>query len=334
MTFKIFILSEKVLTGDESVNISSFCKMLQSYGIDVEEIIFKSEINTFDLTKNSIFLIHDENIDAFVSKNKVFYETNSEIINNEAIICGNNVAFAVLPIESSFLLYKNVLDKLKERFDMKDILVFRLFGKTSDQIKAEVLKLDLKSSIKILGNGLLCDIYLEKIGKQGFISEDEVSISQAFAENIYTQSQMDMSEVIAKTMLFSKHNLFIQDSFTEGGLASKILKNDQTNRVVSETFIAKKDVNFLQAKGKCFRDESEMVYQMAAGSLESNCISIVVAGKKTDKGFNIFLAIGKSRKIDIFNFNIEGTKEDAIAVAENLALFNLIKKLREKDFEN
>ena len=336
MNFNIVILSDRVLGGDEFLDLSSFCKLLNSYGIVVDEINLKNYTQSMQFEKNTILFLHDEQIDDFVSINKIFYEANSEIIDQEAIVCGKDFAVAVLPIESNKNLHINVLNKIKERFSLKEILTYRLFGKTVEQVQETLQELEMSSKPLVKGKGLLVDIYLEKQGKQGFISQEEILINERFSENIYSQNYMDMSDVINKSMQFTKSNIILKDSFTNGQIASELLSKNSSERITTETFNILKEVNYIKVGEKCYRDEGEMVYHLSASILDLHRgdIAVVISGSKSDTGYNIFLAVGKMKAIDVYNFKVEGNREDSIVVAKNLTMFNLIKKLREKDFEN
>lgn len=336
MKFDVVVLSDKVLCGDEKVDFSYFCKLVKSFGLEIEQIAVSNCTNEIKLNKNTIIFLHDDQIDQFVSENRVFYDTNSEIVENQAIICGNGFAIAVIPLESEKSLYSSVAQKIKDRFQVKDILTFRLFGVTATEVEQKISELEMKNKPKITGKGLLTDLYLEREGQTGFISQEEVLINENFSGNIYAQNFMEMSEVVGKIMQLTNLSVSIKDSFTGGKLANDLLKQDKSKRITTETFIANKELNFVKVDEQCYRDESEMVYQMSANLLEmkKGSISVVLAGSQDNAVYKIFLAIGKKQAIDIFKLNIEGNKEDAVLVAENFVMFNLIKKLREKDFEN
>ena len=339
MQCKIVILSDKVLKGEKHIDIFKISKILLGYGLFLSEVIIKGEDEIFDDFSSSTFLfLHDEKIDDFISRSKVFYSTKSEIINGEAVLAGEEAFISVIPIEADLTkIIKDCLEVIRIRFKLNKLSVFRLFGRTANQVEELLNKEDIKSENFVLGDGLLCDIFLENDSSSSLISEDEVKISQLFADNIYAQSNLEMQEIISKMLLLSNLKVSVMDSFTGGEIARTLLRNNSISNIESETFSVIYENSFVKdsKQGTCYKNESEMAKQMAflkVGSENIN-ISLVVTGQKTENGYKVYVAIAKKKLIDIYNLAIEGSVDDAISVARDFALFNLIKKLRVKDLE-
>ena len=338
MNCKIVILSDKVLAGDARVDIQTITKIMLGYGLNTNEIVIKKQNEKFDDFSSPTFLfLHDDLIDDFVSECKIFYSSKSEIVEGEGVLTGNDYPILVLPIEADLpILMKKSLEIIKQRFELPNILTFRIYGQTEDQIKEKLSGISISSEYSLYSDGLSTDLYLKKDISSEFISDDEVIINKTFGENIYAQNNMSLAEVVAKMVNLSNIKIAINDSFTCGGVASELLKCGVT-KLASETFSYSVESGFIKTdKDLTFRDENEMVNKTSFVLLEKKKadISIVIAGRKVGAYYQINMALGSKKSIEVYNLSIEANQQDAISIATNSALFNLIKKLRIKDFEN
>lgn len=338
MNCKIVILSDKVLAGDARVDIQALSKIMLGYGLNTEEIVIKKQNEKFDDFSSPTFLfLHDDLIDGFVSECKIFYSSKSEIVEGEGVLTGDDYSILVLPIEADLpVLMKKSLEKIKERFSLPNILTFRMYGQTKDQVEEKLSGISISSEYSLYSDGLSTDLYLKKDISSEFISDDEVIINKTFGENIYAQSNMSIAEVATKMLNLSNIKIAINDSFTCGSVARELLQCG-ASRLSSETFSFSIDNGFVKTDTEStFRDENEMVNKTSFILLEKKKadISIVVAGRKVGAYYHINMALGSKKSIEVYNLSIEGNQQDAITVATNSALFNLIKKLRIKDFEN
>ena len=338
MNCKIVILSDKVLAGDARVDIQALSKIMLGYGLNTEEIEIKKQNEKFDDFSSPTFLfLHDDLIDGFVSECKIFYSSKSEIVEGEGVLTGDDYPILVLPIEADLpVLMKKSLEKIKERFSLPNILTFRMYGQTKDQVEEKLSGISISSEYSLYSDGLSTDLYLKKDISSEFISDDEVIINKTFGENIYAQSNMSIAEVATKMLNLSNIKIAINDSFTCGSVARELLQCG-ASRLSSETFSFSIDNGLVKTDTEStFRDENEMVNKTSFILLEKKKadISIVVAGRKVGTYYHINMALGSKKSIEVYNLSIEGNQQDAITVATNSALFNLIKKLRIKDFEN
>ena len=333
MNLKIKILSNKVLNGESKIDICKISKLLLLFGINVDEVLMLNEKTKLDkISEATIFIMPDESIDEFVSNHKIFYETDSKIIESMAVLSGNDFPIIVLPIESDvcFLLEK-VLNQVKARFNLKNVKIYRLFGKTKEEIEDILNQNSLK--VSVFGKGLLCDLFLQS--EAGFISEEEVKINEIFKDYIYSQSKLSMKDVIQRLLILRNEKLVILDAFTGGKIAEYVL-DACCKDVTSQTFNTYYGPDFIKIDDKCYKDEEDLVSKISRQEIEnsSNKIAVAVVGKNIDEAYKITVAIAKQKKVDIYNLSIEGSLIDAIEIGRDWTLFNLIKKLEEKDFEN
>lgn len=338
MNCKIVVLSDKVLAGDLKIDISSISKIMLSFGVDTEEVLIKGQNEKFDDFSSPTFLfLHDDAIDDFVSTKNIFYKSKSEIVADEGVLTGDEFPILVLPIEGNLTnLIKKAMEIIKNRYNLKKVLIFRIFGIPFSVVQQKMKDLNLSGEYNLSGDGLLTDIYLKQPKESDFISEEEIIINETFGENIYAQSDMSLAEVVAKMVNLSNVKIDILDAFTYGQIAIELLKNG-VEKLSSKTYSYSIENGFIKTDNEVnYRDENEMINKMSFLSIEKKKvhIAIVVAGRKVGAYYQINLAIGSKKSIEVYNLSIEGSFEDAISIATNSALFNLIKKLRKKDFEN
>lgn len=338
MDCRLVVLSDKALAGDLKIDFSSISKIMLGFGVDTKEIIIKGQNEKFDDFSSPTFLfLHDEFVDDFVSSRDLFYKSKSEIVEGEGVLSGDEYPILVLPLEGDLnKLVRKSMEIIKSRYSLKNVLTFRLFSLPVSVVKEKIATLNLSGEYKLAGEGLLTDIYLIQSEKTDFISDDEVIINKKFGENLYAQSNMSLPEVAAKMINLSNIKIDILDSFTYGQVATQLLKCG-SSRLSSRNFSYSIENGFIKTdEEQSYRDENEMINKLSFLSIEKKKvhIAIVVAGRKVGTYYQINLAIGSKKSIEVFNLSIEGTLEDAISIATDSALFNLIKKLRKKDFEN
>ena len=338
MKCKLVVLSDKVLTGDLKIDFTTLSKLMLGYGIETEEILIKGQNEKFDdFSSPTFLLLHDESIDDFVSKRKIFYESKSEIIDNEGVLSGEEHPILILPIEGNLnKLMKSSLEIIKNRFNLPNILSFRMYGITQEQVLEKIKEFDIDEDYFVVGNNLITDLYVSQKQDIKFISEIELKINEAFGDYIYAQSSMEIEEVVAKMINLSNIKIAISDSFAYGGVAKKLLEKGVA-KISSATYNYNIENGFIKTEdGNMYRDENEMVNKISRSLLEvsKSDIAITISGRKVGNYYQIFLSIGSKKSIDVYNLSIEGNLEDAIEVTIYSTLFNLIKKLRIKDFEN
>lgn len=339
MNFSLKIISEKVLNGENSMEFEKISKLFLSRGLSLEEIIVLNRNEKIDeITSPTVFLLHDEDIDDFIVNHKVFYENESKFIDNEAVITGKDFPIVVIPIEGNITkLLTSALDIIKINYNLNKVVVFKLFGKDKDEVLSLLEENEIKNCL-VSGEGLLTDIYFNDFEREGFINEQEVLINNLFKDQIYSQSELSLPEVVVKLLNICQKPLYIFDGFTGGEIISNLKCQAENLKIFGEVFNISYQNDFLQKQNeeRCYRDEREFVYQTAynAVSEKKNGFSLSIIGRKIDNTYKIQMAIASLKSIDVYNLKINGNWCDCVKAVKNWALFNLVKKLREKDFEN
>jgi len=338
MKFDICVISEKFLKGESTLDFSVVISEGLSYGIEINQIkVCKNEINLKEFNTPSICFLNDEEIDEYIQKQDFFKENSSEIIENEGVLCLNKNPLLILPIEGNIInVLRVAFEKIKARCNLPNIAMFRVYGKTKRGVEEILQSNNISQDYFIIQRGLFSDIYLNCGAKIGFICEDEVKISQIFAENIYSQSKLTIDETVAKMLMLGNQKLVISDAYTHGYIAKGLL--DASQNIISETFdiIIKNGYVENAVDDKIYKDETDMVYQMAYQKLNEKKadVSLVVCARNLGNFTRIFIGLGGKNSIDVYNLTVEGDREELVEVAKQGSMFNLIKKLRVKDFEN
>lgn len=334
MEFKIEVLSNKCLLGEVGIDMMSISKFLLRYGVTLNSILFCSEeTKVEEIDSPIIFVMPDEKIDDFVASHKFFYETKAEIVDLVAILGGKDFPVVIIPLESDIIsVLEKVFEKIKTNFNLSDKKVYRLFGKSVEEVKKMLQEGDINA--KVYGDGPLVDIYIQQKELNDFISDEEIKINQIFENYIYSQTFLSMREIIEKMLNLRKEKLFIMDSFTCGETAREILIGNCKD-VTSQTFSVLDDEGFLRVTEGLFKTEEELVEKLSLNAIKEHKgdVVVVIAGRKFNNSFKVTIAIGKKESVDIYNLRVDGSIKDAITMGKNWTLFNLIKKLKEKDFE-
>jgi len=339
MEINLKILSDKVLNGEMNIEIEKISKLFLNHNISLKEIDVLNRNEKIDeISSPTFFFLHDEDIDEFITNHKIFYENESKIIDNEAVLTGKEFPVVVIPIEGDIIkLITLSIEIIKVNFNLPKVSMFRLFGKS----KEEVLNLLEENEINnclVSGENVLTDIYLSESHMAGFIDEKEVLINNLFNEQIYAQSNLSMAEVVVKLLTISQKLLCVYDGFTGGKIVSDLTNQVENLKICSETFNILYQSDFIkkELEERCYRDEKEFVYQTALTAIieKKAGYALSIVGRKIEGGYKIYMAIANAKNVDVYNLNISGNWKDCAYFVKNWALFNLIKKLREKDFEN
>ena len=332
MEISIKIISKKMLDGEGKLDLDEISRIFLCHGISIKSISVDSDFSG-GISSPTLVIMHDEQVDDFVSSHKVFYDTESKIIDSSAVLAGEEYPVLVIPVESEIKSVLNsALEEIRKRFNLPKILMFRLFGKNGEDVNSLLLENEIKNC-KVYSDGFLTDIYLNSKESSGFIEESEVQINKLFQDFIYAQSNLGLVDVARKLLENSNKKIYITDCLTYGG----VIKCFGSNRVSGEVFNLLSESNFVRIDGdsKCFVDEKEFVSQMAQRNIQekNNIIAVSLACKSSENKNEIFMAIATSKSMDIYNLMLDGNF-NVLEFVENWAIFNLIKKLREKDFEN
>ena len=336
MNIDLIVASKQCLTGEISLDFSAISMLALKYGIFMDTITVQKELKSLkDLKKASIVFMGNEDMDLMIESDEFFKHNKGEIVLDEGVIFLRDNPIILIPIESdTSKLLKESFDKVQNFCQLPYYSVFRLYGKRKKEIEEE-LKGKIQKDFFVFEKGLFSDIYISSREKEGFISDEETIITQIFQDKIYSQSNLNIEDSLAKILELTKRKISISDAFTNGLVAQKLLL--ASKRVVSDTFNFEVENGFLKTTDQiCYKDENDLVSQMSYKKVEEKNVdlSIVIASKDMGDFVRIFVGICNKNKIDVYNLSLKGDRDLLFEIVRQSSMFNLMKKLQEKDFEN
>ena len=332
----LVVVSKQFLTGEISLDFSAISTLALKYGIFMDSITAQKDLKSLgDLKKSSIVVIGNEDMDKMIETDEFFKHNKGEIVLSEGVIFLRENPIILVPIESDIpKLLKESFDKIQSFCGLPYYSIFRLYGKRKKEIEEE-LKGKIQKEFFVFEKGLFCDIYINSREKEGFVSDEETVITNLFQDKIYSQSNLNIEEAVAKLLELKKKKINISDAFTNGLVAQKLL--GLSKRVLSDTFNVEEENGFIKTpENRCYKDENDLVSQLSYRKMEEKNVevSIVVVSKDMGDFERIFVGIYDKNKIDVYNLSLKGDKDLLFEIARQSIMFNLMKKLQEKDFEN
>ncbi len=155
----------------------------------------------------------------------------------------------------------------------------------------------------------------------------------------YSEKDESLEEFI--TALLSVRSLTISfgEDFTRGEMSSSLGKIKDSEQVLKESYVAisnESKTKLLGVDKGCYNktnvDFGEIAYEMALGVLENSGADVVATSCGDLENGVLYFAIGNSEGIHIYSENICGTVDDKIKLATGKIFFQLIKKLKQDDF--
>ena len=186
-------------------------------------------------------------------------------------------------------------------------------------------------------------IYSDEIPKSIF---DNVfrTLVNSLDEYVYSVENFKLAERLVQLLKLRRMKISVAESFTGGGVGKKLVEIPGASEVYREglnTYSNEAKIGRLgvgeDTLRRCGAVSEETAAQMAEGLINSgNCdISIAttgIAGPKSDNTNKpvglIFIAIGLKERVEVYKYNLKGTREQITETAINLALFLAYKTLK------
>lgn len=168
-------------------------------------------------------------------------------------------------------------------------------------------------------------------------------LATALEKYVYAMEDVEISARLFEALKLHRLKISAAESFTGGGVAAAIVKNAGASTVFYEGIVAydgeAKQTRLgvgeytLKNKGAV---SSETAYEMAAGLLKDGKCDIAVAttglaGPKSDLSGKpvglCYFAVGTRERVRVFEFRLEGDREEITQKAVNLALFLTYKEI-------
>lgn len=324
MGYKVFIFSDNILKGQDKFDFSLFNKVCLENLIDIDSI----NIDKFDIDRefikeneNLIVFCENKNLDNLIIKNIRFLGSKKTFVDEQIVIfdkAGTKVIFA--PIESDLRL----LNKVFIKDENKKYCQFHLFGLSKEQIQERLERLKQRIdgfSYKFICDNLLCDIVLSYNGKINLIDDNMVLIASEFKENVYSENNMLLPEIVVKMLKLKDKSLAVVENVTQGRVIESLLGEGDSSFLKGAWFeqISSIDTDILCEKVEEYKKKSQAD------------VIVIMSGNDDENGLVLNFAIAGGEEIHIYKNNFKADKESCIEMAKNSILFHLAKRLRQKD---
>lgn len=332
MKFNVLILSNKVLTGQQDIKMPELLSCFYKTGNEVLTIrcekfskeICKQEIEK--MTESLIVLADNQILDDVIVDNIQLLGNDKQMVDDLAVIFNKqDKKIVFLPVDLDF---QPLLNKIMESFKDNDLKYckFHLFGKHPSQVEEGLKGLGLQDlTYSVLGENLLSDIYASYKGANNLIDDQQVKIAGCFRDNIYSENDLDLSQIVYELLRLKNLRIAIKEDVTGGKILARLCEeNNGFNSVLSAGQVVKEETQL----------QPENIYHDAYTYLKDTVadVVLVVRGKFSEKGLNCLIALGDKNSIHVYNNKFNADRKDCLEMATNCALFHLVKKLRQNDF--
>lgn len=168
--------------------------------------------------------------------------------------------------------------------------------------------------------------------------------AEQLADNLYALEETTLEKQLVDLLKLRRKRLCVAESFTGGGIASKIVSVPGASEVYVEGLNTYADVSKMQRLGVAeftLRSQGavseQTAYEMAAGLLEQGNADISIAttglaGPKDDgSGLPIgtcYIAVGVEQNVYVYHYQLEGDRDTITKTAIRYALFLACKHLK------
>lgn len=257
----------------------------------------------------------------------------------------NMIVINKLILESMDDLKKVVNDILKINYDNFSI---KCFGINEDNLH-KYLK-EFKNSNNVFdyfsqteyGDSLVIFRFLSSVGdniKDGIVSMFVKDLKDAF----YASKDVSLSRAAFEILTLRKIKISTAESFTSGQVANTIIReNAGASAIIEDAYIVYSDSvkhNVIGVENATLQKytavSAETAYEMVTGLLTKSSCDIAIAttgyANHTDPQLSglFFTAVGDNVAVHVYKHKIDGDRDFVIRYGANVAIFELIKKLRQ-----
>lgn len=344
MEINAIIYSKSVARGEKSFDLSTLFSLCNKHNLTLKNFAIKGDYD-FSLTEN---LAQENPLIIYCDKAHMeLYEINlsykfsaeRELFNETCVKLKNGMNVIFIPLEEDYI--NHTREFLKDLNNDEKVSVFRLFGKSGRYVKRVLMENGINlDDVKVVEENLLCDIYLGEKKDVIGVSENEQKIGQLFIEDIYSESELALKDVVVNLLKMYRQKLDIIEPFTCGEISRQFALDSDvlyeaiipiSNRALT---VEGQMTGFdFQNGGEC-SVETNTFLSKSRLSLNGADIVLTLTAKEIEGGFQEIMSIADHFGVNSIKTTYRGNREGAIKFSVNWALFNLVKKLRKKDFEN
>lgn len=347
MKTSIFIVMNDINSQMVIQNFKVLKKQLFKLGLDVTQFAVMEDLLGVDYksfgTGVKIF-IEDESKKAsslLVPLNKM------DDIGNGMFACAsqNMLVLSNKTLESFDILSNAVKNILKIEYDSYTI---KCFGVNEDNL-ANYLK-DFKNNNNVFdyfthtdyGDNLVVFRFMSNIDEK--IKNSIISMFvKDLKDTFYASKDVSLARAVFEILTLRKVRISTAESFTAGQVANTIIReNSGASAIIEDAYVVYADrtkQKMLEVSkntlAKHTAVSAEVAYEMAIGLLEKSGCDVVVTttgyANNTDPNLSglFFTAVGDKNAVHVYKHKINGDREFVIKYGTNVAIFELIKKLRQ-----
>lgn len=161
---------------------------------------------------------------------------------------------------------------------------------------------------------------------------------------VYALENVPLADWLVQLLKLRKTMLSVVESFTGGGVGKRIVEISGASEVFFEglnTYSNQSKMLRLGVKESTLKKygavSKECAFEMAEGLLKSGncgvCVATTgIAGPKSDNTKKpvglIYIAVGYEENVKVYEYNLQGTRQDITETAINIALFQTFKSLK------
>lgn len=267
------------------------------------------------------------------------------VILDENGVCCENRFVSVLPKNLDEGVMEGIIKKLQSYLSVyHQKVVFKLFGvekskieEVTSQISAKYPCVFFNTQTENLNSKtvMLYDSVAPKIEADKAIKEFILT----FKTNIYAEDDVTLEKRLVELLKLRRLSLSTAESMTGGNIASHIVKISGASEVFYEGAVvyntqakeSRLDVQHLTVQNYGVVS-SEVAYEMAEGLLKTGRVntSISITGYATreeGKPSLFYIGIGYFDSVEVYKYELYGTRCEVIEMATSAALFLMIKTI-------
>lgn len=285
----------------------------------------------------------------------VFREDNfTGAENGGGIFAENEKTLFLLPAdgEETLSYIKTVcVPYLSKKFGTRlDKLVVRAVGASESRVKSLIASARTLSKDKMrychtrLYDEDIVEIFYDQTAPKMLLDDVLRVFAEGFGDTMYALDDTALEEQLVRLLKIRGQKISVAESFTGGGIASKIVSVSGASEVYFEGLNTYNELSKVKrlgvseyTLGTVGAVSDQTAYEMAAGLIATgNCdISIAttgLAGPKSDKSMLpvglCYIAVGTRERVFVYRYKFDGSRETITKKAINYALFLAYKQLK------
>lgn len=333
MNFKVFVFSDKIISGKYKFEMEKLQELFAQRDILCKELLFFSFASDLFWQKiegeigkeNLLVFLSNSKIDGIIYQNFAKLGQFEKTVDEQALVFGkDDNKTIIMPYDVDYLA---MLKKILERPVGRKVIALQIFGKRDEEIEKKLSLLgqefeDLRYTY--FSSNLVSKLYLSYKSVQEGIDSKQVALSLPFQDCLFSESELTLANCVLKLLRLKNITLSIVDCFTGGEIIEKFYNDcDNFDDAVKSYRIDKTNSALT----------SDSVYQMAVEERKfGSDVCLCIDGRENEKGSEVIFAIASKNDVSIFKntFSIKGQK--ARGMSANSALYHLFRKLKQNDF--